>query len=225
MAGSQTVRLSQRRILDAARGVVERDGLEALNMRRLAQELDVWPMSVYRHFRDKDELLDALAASAVEDVAVPDPNASWREQMTALLHQVHSAMGAGTGSRLPRAFFVTGVLRLSELGLAILSRGGFSRKEAAGAWRTLWTYTFGFATFALAPTSQDARRRTLSALAALSEDEYPLLTSSADDVAIAFADDEEFERGLERLFDGLEAAIGRGDPKGAARTSPQTAGR
>src|SRR3954451_8011577 len=54
--------LSRERILGAAAELAGRDGLESLSMRRLAQELDVWPMSVYRYFRDKDELVDAVAA-------------------------------------------------------------------------------------------------------------------------------------------------------------------
>ncbi len=54
------MRLSRERILDAALELVVDDGWNGLSMRRLAQELDVWPMAVYRYFRDKDELLDAV---------------------------------------------------------------------------------------------------------------------------------------------------------------------
>src|SRR3954447_784796 len=54
--------LSRVRILEAALGIAEHEGIESLSMRRLALELDVWPMSVYRYFQDKDALLDAMAA-------------------------------------------------------------------------------------------------------------------------------------------------------------------
>lgn len=180
-------------------------------MRRLAQELDVWPMSVYRYFRDKDELLDALAASSASTIVAPPAGASWREQMVELLRQARFAMSAGTGSRLPRAFLTPGVLHLSEAGLAILDRAGLSKKDAAEAWRVLWSYTFGFATFVIAPTAADARRRTRSALAALPDDEYPALTAGADELATAFASDEEFERGLEWLLDSLDASFATGE--------------
>jgi TetR/AcrR family tetracycline transcriptional repressor len=53
--------LSRERIVDAAFRLLEQDGWDALSMRRLAQELDVWPMAVYRYFRDKDELVEALS--------------------------------------------------------------------------------------------------------------------------------------------------------------------
>ena len=98
-------------------------------------------------------------------------------------------------------------LALSEAGLTILGQAGFSKRNAAGAWRALWSYTFGFATFALAPTEQEARRRTLSALAALPDEEYPALSNAADELAAAFASEKEFKRGLERLLDGVEASL------------------
>jgi len=47
-------RLSRERVLEAALALAEREGLEALSMRRIAQELDVWPMSLYRYFHDKE---------------------------------------------------------------------------------------------------------------------------------------------------------------------------
>src|SRR3954453_13226884 len=54
--------LSRERILEVALELASAEGVEALSMRRLAQELDVWPMSVYRYFQDKDALLDAMAS-------------------------------------------------------------------------------------------------------------------------------------------------------------------
>lgn len=207
MARREVLRLSQERILRAARDIADRDGLGALSMRRLAQELDVWPMSVYRYFHDKDALLDALAASAAADVVTLRAGASWQDQMVELLRRSRAAMSADIGNRMPRAFLTPEVLRLSEVGLSILDRAGLSRADAARAWRVLWSYTFGFATFVIAPTASEARRRTRSALAALPDEEYPVLTAGADELAAAFASEEEFERGLEWILDSLETAF------------------
>jgi AcrR family transcriptional regulator len=181
--------LSRERILAAAGALVEQEGLEGLSMRRLAQELDVWPMSVYRYFRDKDELVDAVAASSAQAFELPSRRGSWRTQMTQLLRGARERLAAdpaGLAGRLPRTFFEPGALRLSEAGMAILVGAGFSEREAARAWRTLWSYTFGFATFTVAP------------VAWLPDAEYPAL-------AEVFADDEQFERGLEQLLDSLAA--------------------
>src|SRR3954453_17431756 len=106
-SGARPERLSRERILRAALDVIDRDGLEAFSMRRLAQELDVWPMSVYRYFRDKDELLDAIAAHTAAAVPLGSDAASWREQLTDLLDGARVAMAhdpAGIGGSLARAF-------------------------------------------------------------------------------------------------------------------------
>src|SRR3954466_1280852 len=70
--------LSRERIIDAAVGLLEEDGWDALSMRRLAQELDVWPMAVYRYFRDKDELVDALVDHAAARMELPGAEGHWR---------------------------------------------------------------------------------------------------------------------------------------------------
>jgi AcrR family transcriptional regulator len=179
--------LSKERILAAARRLVEQEGMGGLSMRRLAQELDVWPMSVYRYFQDKDALLDAVAASAAEEFELPSGRGSWRAQITTLLESARARIASdpeGMAGRLPRAFFEPGGRRLSDAAIAILTDAGFPEREAASAWRALWSYTFGFATFSVAPA--------------------PWWSGALAD---AFADGEEFERGLERLLDGLAARL------------------
>jgi AcrR family transcriptional regulator len=209
--GSKQQRLSRERILRVALETVEEEGLDSLSMRRLAQKLDVWPMSIYRYFRDKDELLDALADSAAEGLSLPGGRASWRNQMRALLHEARRVLGAdqagGLATRLPRAILSPGLLRVSEAGLAILERAGFSRRDAAGAWRALLSYTFGFATTSVPGSEGEAGRRTRAAIAALPDDEYPALSAAADELAAALADDGEFDRGLDSLLDGLAASL------------------
>jgi AcrR family transcriptional regulator len=202
--------LSRERILRVAHELIEQEGMGALSMRRLAQELDVWPMSVYRYFQDKDELLDALAAAAAEAIPIPSPDASWRAQLRALLGDARTAIGedpAGIGTRLPRAFLTPGALRVSEAGLRILRSAGFAPAEAASAWRALWSYTFGFATFRIAPNPTEALRHTRAAIAALPDEDYPTLLATSNELAAALASEEEFDYGLERLLDGLEARL------------------
>ena len=48
------------RILAAAERIHQREGLDAVSMRRIAEEVGLTPMALYRHYRDKDALLDAL---------------------------------------------------------------------------------------------------------------------------------------------------------------------
>jgi AcrR family transcriptional regulator len=194
--------LSRERILEVALELAAEDGVEALSMRRLAQELDVWPMSVYRYFQDKDALLDAMAADLIEQLPDLPPNGSWRGRMHALLEEAARRLSGAPGlaTRLPRAFLGEGALRLPEAGMAILLDAGFERADAASAWRALWSYTFGFATFGI-----ESGRAVRAAVAGLHEDEYPALAAAGESLADALASDDEFAAGLDRLLDGLEA--------------------
>jgi AcrR family transcriptional regulator len=140
-------RLSQERILEVAGRLAREDGLEALSMRRIAQQLDVWPMSLYRHFRDKDELLDALAAGAAPPARAPAASGGdWREEVRAVAGQIRAVVAeqpTGLGERLPRVLDAPALRELDTRAEAALARGG--ARDAAAAWRAIATYAFGSA--------------------------------------------------------------------------------
>jgi AcrR family transcriptional regulator len=141
-----TERLSRERILAAALELTAREGPAALSMRRIAQELDVWPMSLYRYFRDKDELLDALAGSAADEIGPPAGDGPWRDELADLLRQARAAFERHPGgARLHRD------RRLHETGVAVLRRAGLDRAEAVAAWESALAYAAGAAALALAP--------------------------------------------------------------------------
>ena len=52
--------MTKDRILSAARAVLENEGIEGLTIRKVAQRVELSPMALYRHFADKDALLNAL---------------------------------------------------------------------------------------------------------------------------------------------------------------------
>jgi TetR/AcrR family transcriptional regulator, tetracycline repressor protein len=206
------VRLSRERILEAAVKVVAREGLDALSMRRLAQELDVWPMSVYRYFRDKDELLDAVVGRAAERVSLPSERGSWKRQLRDLLRRTRELLDTdapGLRGQFPRALLTPGVMRFSEAGLRILREAGFGNRDAARAWRALLSYTLGFQGFAAADASGDWAQRVRTAIASLAPEDYPMLAANADAVIAVLVADSEFDWGLERLLDGLELTLDR----------------
>jgi AcrR family transcriptional regulator len=60
-----TVHMSKDKILNAARTVLEQEGIAGLSARRIAQRSGMSPMSLYRHFADKDALLNALMADGL----------------------------------------------------------------------------------------------------------------------------------------------------------------
>jgi AcrR family transcriptional regulator len=63
------VQLDRGQILDAAQRIASREGVRALTLRRLGEELGVDHTAVYRHFADKDELIDAV----VDRLLIPPP--------------------------------------------------------------------------------------------------------------------------------------------------------
>src|SRR6476660_2854518 len=70
--------LSRDRVLDAAVGLADEAGIESLSMRRLAQELGVVPMALYKHVASKDELLDGMVDAIVAEIDPPVRDADWR---------------------------------------------------------------------------------------------------------------------------------------------------
>lgn len=75
------MRLDRERILDAAAEIVGSEGLPALTMRRIGAELGADPTAVYRHFRNKREMLTELADRLFSDEPELDPEASWQERL------------------------------------------------------------------------------------------------------------------------------------------------
>ena len=151
-------RLSRERILAAAQVLTYRGGLEQLSMRRLAQELDVWPMGIYRYFRDKDELVEALAESTAEEISPPDESGSWRDRLRALLSQA-----LGLYRRHPGALQST---RVTDTAVAILAGAGLSASEAQRLSRLLLAYTAGSASLALEQAEfEDGLSRLLEGVA------------------------------------------------------------
>jgi AcrR family transcriptional regulator len=203
-------RLSRERILSAAIQIVEGEGLQALSMRRLAQELDVWPMSVYRYFRDKAELLDAIAEEAASDVELPGRSGSWRQRMRELLGQTRAALSGRPGGLAGRSsdpMLAPGMLRLTEAGIALLREAGFGERDAARAWRVVLGYALGDATLTASDGGGDGRRRALATIAGLPAAEYPVLVAAPEHVADALTDAAGFDWGLDRVLDGLEAGM------------------
>lgn len=93
-ARGRPARLSRERVVDAALEIVTREGGDALSMRRVAEALGSAPMSIYRHVRDKDELLTLLMERVVAGLPRPVPPEPPRARLLALLTWQHDELGA-----------------------------------------------------------------------------------------------------------------------------------
>jgi len=159
--------LSAGEILAAAEQLLNREGIEGLSMRRLGMDLDVWPMSLYRYFRNKDELLDALVSRAVESIPPPDDSAEWRAQLTDLARGLADAVARLAPDLAPRFLPPSpAAARLEEHAAKPLAQAGLSPAESRSAWEALTALVIG-ASFANSPGTLDfGIERLLDGLAA-----------------------------------------------------------
>jgi AcrR family transcriptional regulator len=139
--------LTKDRVLRAAVDLADREGIEAVSMRRLGQELGVEAMALYRHVRDKDALLDGMIETVIGEIARPEPGPDWRASMRALALAARDVM---LRHRWAPAVLVArpeiGPVTLGHVDavLGILARGGFSIELAHHALHVLGSRVFGF---------------------------------------------------------------------------------
>jgi len=165
-------------LIETALAIVDRDGLDALSMRKLGAELGIDPMAAYRHLPNKDALLDAVidavVAGTVTDV---DESLAWQGQMRQLLGSYFAAVMAHPNALplLPvRQLRTPASLRVVERALQILVDAGSSLHEAVLAVNVAGLLTVGVALAASsAPPPEDDD--TPNPLDQLSADEFPLL--------------------------------------------------
>jgi AcrR family transcriptional regulator len=143
--------LSRDKIVDTALGLLEKEGLDALSMRRVAQALDTGPASLYAHVRNRDELCELMFDRILGEVDVPQPDPGrWREQLKELCFGQVRAMLAypGIATVVMNAMIPIGpnALRHGEAMLAILRSGGLPERQAAWAFDALGLYGKAYAT-------------------------------------------------------------------------------
>ena len=215
------VPLSRRRVLRAAVDIADRGGLEALTMRRLAQELGVEAMSLYHHVANKDAILDGVVdvvageiLEAVDRVDAPAPEHDWQTAMRARILAAREVL-----LRHPWAprLLETRTMNPAIVGyfdgvLGILRAGGFSYDLAHHALHALGSRALGFTQELFEPDDPEAADADATAMMAQMADQFPHLVGMLAEVAhddpdttLGWCDDQfEFEFGLDLILDGLE---------------------
>lgn len=140
--------LSRDGIVKAALTIIDRDGYEALSMRRLGKELGVNPMAVYYHIPNKSALLDALVEVVMNelDLALDDPSRPVADRLLTAAQAYRGAMLSHpsliqfVAHRPPRTL---SALRPVEVLFRIFSDAGFSTEDAFAAVNIFATYVRG----------------------------------------------------------------------------------
>ncbi|MBI4261400.1 MAG: TetR/AcrR family transcriptional regulator C-terminal domain-containing protein [Actinobacteria bacterium] len=213
-------RLDRRRVLEAALRLVDREGLEALTMRRLGAELGVDPMTVHHHAESKDRLLDGIAELLWEEVALPGGSVRAAEALRTLarslrdlfLRHPQAAPLILRCSTLPRS-----ALEVFRAYLDVLEAGGI--REPAAVLRPVLSYAAGYGYSERSmlgvqcePGQSQAlseRDLLLSLGRALPPATPPELASAAVAMIADCDPDRCFEEGLDLMLAGLAASPGR----------------
>lgn len=202
--------MSREQIAAAALELADRDGIDRLSMRRLADALGVGTMTIYGYFPSKQDLLDAAVDHAANEIAFPVRQGPWKEQLRELWRAVERSLAAhpsGIQLRLRRPLISPGALRVTEEAMSILMKAGFSRQEAAVALRTLFLYTFGFASFNRSGAPEEVSEEWREQVRRLPADQYPTVPDAAAELVDTLIGREPFEYGLDVILEGLAARL------------------
>jgi AcrR family transcriptional regulator len=214
-------RLSTDRVLKAAVVLADKAGIEAVSMRKLAEELGVAPMAAYKHVASKDELLDGMVDIVVGEIDPPVAGVGWK---SAVRQRILSARRS-----LQRHPWAPGVIESrtnpSPVMLAYLDSmigmfraGGFSADLTHHALHAMGSRLYGFSQDVF-DDSQTHDPPTRAMLVRQMEGRYPHITElvgavyhdEASVVGRGCDDQFEFEFALDLLLDGLQGLLHRSD--------------
>jgi AcrR family transcriptional regulator len=203
----------------AAREIIERDGIEALSMRRVATELGSSPMAIYRHVRDKDELLVLVLDALAQDVPRPELSSDPRTRLAQVCRAMHDGLAehAWIVDVLAQGDLIApSILWLIEEIVAGLRECGLSGAEAADGYRAIWQFTVGELMIRRGVARTAALGRmpfVISVLTNVDPNELPALAAVSGEWVRA-RDRDAYDIGLRALIDGLTArAAGNHDER------------
>jgi AcrR family transcriptional regulator len=212
---TRRVPLSREAIVEAALRVVDREGLDATSMRRVAEELGTVPSALYVHVRNKHELLQLVLDRVTGEIELPprDPE-RWQEQLKELAREMrrvltsHRDIARVTLGAIPAG---PNILRVVEWMHALLREAGLPDRvvalvgDLAGLYVGAYAYeeSLGLAS----PTGEDLPPEDVIAmLRGYWESLPPALfphTLALLDVLFEGGPDERFEFGLDVIIRGL----------------------
>jgi AcrR family transcriptional regulator len=200
--------LTPQAILDAAEAVAA-DGFDALTIRAVAARLGAVPMALYNHFATKDQLVDALLDRVLSRFEAEPATDDWGEDLRRFARAHRRLLVRHPWAVAPlftRPNPGMSSVRIGELALRILRRGGLSDARAVAAFSGIIALNYGWSSFTSArDLDPEGPGSDVSAqLAALPPNEYPLTVEVAREMG-AYGSDRHYEFVLDRFLDGLSA--------------------
>jgi AcrR family transcriptional regulator len=205
--------LTRERVVTAALKVMDKEGLEAVSMRRVGRELGVEAMSLYNHVRDKEDLLDGITERIMSEFRMPQDTSDWLEAGRQTVREWRRLLKAHPQviqvfAERHKPVDSVSSLRPMEFALACLRGVGLSPEEAGEAFHAIGGYIFGFVLMetremfggpSSAMTPEELR-------AAIPADQLPNVAECFPAICMVNPD-EQFEFGLDLLLRGLQARL------------------
>ncbi len=209
--------------MEAALAKADTEGIEAVSFRRLAAELGVTPMALYRYVASKEELLGAIAERVFQDFELPDAaDDDWQEELRGLARSFrrvlvsHPAITALHIAGLEESS-VNG-LRIFDVVLGALRRAGFSSQEAGLLADNLQRFVLALVLLetggqpSRTPEQQEARTLAFRArLATLPSQDFRYVNEAVDFLCEPSDPEWAFELALNLLIGGLEKLLESSD--------------
>lgn len=204
-------------MVDRALHLADTEGVDALTIRRLAQELGVTPMALYWHFRNKEELIGGLSDQIWSEIRCDiDPAAHWTDQLRYLLQSLLDVLREhSSASALLIGVEKLGASRwnVTEVALEVLRTAGFDPVQASEiAGTALWT---GLSLVMSEPgydpslseiERAEIQRRKHIELASLPPERYPRLVEAAEPLTKCHKDAEfHYRFGIDLFIAGVRA--------------------
>jgi AcrR family transcriptional regulator len=207
--------------------IADGEGLDAVSMRRIAAELGVGTMTLYYYVRTKDELLALMDDAIMGELVVPDDELpeGWREGLAEIARRTFAAQARHPYARELHPTTQSGPnsIRHLEQSLAVAAHTGLDSGTQLEIIMLVDDYVFGYAVRSgRQRAADDGVGPELDAVfeyleAQLESGDYPHLRAVVGDepraamvrLAQQAMDDGRFERGLQRLLDGIELDVER----------------
>lgn len=218
-------RLNRKAVLRAATALADAEGLDAVTMRTLAERLGVVPMALYKHVADKEDLLDGMVDTLIDDMPRPPtlPADQWRSAIRATLTGAREIIAEHTWARRAietRTERTGAVLGHMDRISGIFIAAGFSTDLTHHVMHLIGNRIWGFSPELFTGSESAPRsarrdpyvegRRTRRRIAPdLNPTDYPAIVAIAADAAArrpgATGCDEDFEFAfaLDVLLDGI----------------------
>lgn len=210
MPKSKTGKVSREKIVRSAVSRADKQGIDAVNLRSLADDLGVGAMTLYSYVDNKADLIAAMVDFVASEIEIPKPTTPWRDAITVVANSTKRTI---TKHSWVGPFWATGVgeskMAHQETILRTFRHAGFSIADACRGYHAVTMHAVGFALQALQyPTKPKALKKAAGDfLQTADEGRFPFFV---EHIRFHFEEPEssgDFEFVLNAILDRLQSML------------------